>query len=137
MTTLKPTLSVVKLKGSALSTVHFESIVNDVVNFVKTHFPTYTTLKDDLSFIEAILQIIISTIEQHSSPTSEKEILGEVFKRLFSLNDVDKKNLDKVIDYLIANKNVIKKGLLGKVFIGAKKEVSKVLSLFSGTLKSS
>lgn len=137
MTSLKPTLSLGKLKGSVLSIVHFESIVSDVIVFIQSHFPSYATLKDDLHFIECILQIIIGTIEQNQSPALEKQILCEVFKRLFSTGEAEKLQLEKTVDYLILNQNVVKRGVFGKLFLELKKEVSKVSSLFVSTSKTS
>ena len=101
----------VKLKNSLENFVSQNTLVKQIVDFVKLNFENYDSLKHDLEFLEYILTLIKNVIKtkKQKDEIDKKEIIIKIFQNLYGcLADNDKKALTNHVDYLINNK-IIKK----------------------------
>jgi hypothetical protein len=101
----------VKLKNSLENFVSQNTLVKQIVDFVKLNFENYDSLKYDLEFLEYILTLIKNVIKtkKQKNEIDKKEIIIKIFQTLYGrLEDNDKKALTNHVDYLINNK-IIKK----------------------------
>ena len=117
-------LTIVKPKNSLLTIQAEGQLLSDMIEHIKTAFPNYTQLKNDVEFIEYILQIILN-----SSKNKVKIDIGaltvKILSSFFQYSPDELSGLQKQIDYLINNNIIQKIPLLNSAFKCVKNYVLK------------
>jgi len=100
-----PTSVLIQPKNSLDEHIKINTVKNEIVTHIQS-IPNYQILKNDVELIEYVSSKIINLIKVKDYNLSE--IVLDIFCISFSLSDLERDCLKKVIEYLLKNK-VIKK----------------------------
>ena len=117
-------LTIVKPKNSLLTIQAEGQLLSDMIEHIKTAFPNYTQLKNDVEFIEYILQIILNS-SKNKVKIDIAALTVKILSSFFQYLPDELIGLQKQIDYLINNNIIQKIPLLNSAFKGVKNYVLK------------
>ena len=105
-----------KLKQKAFKSELISEIVKKIVEF-----ENHISLKNDPELLKFVCKMVENSVKKDMD---KKELVLEIYIKVFSLNDTEKKNISEQIDFLCDNKLIskvhgIKRNL--KIFINCLK----------------
>jgi hypothetical protein len=103
----------VKLKGSLKDHVNLNTVKNNIVTYIQS-IPNYQTLKNDVELYELIFTRLKNELKQSSGPIDYSTVVLDILTIVFSLTDLEKTAIFKVLQYLDFNGLVKKAGVLKK-----------------------
>jgi hypothetical protein len=108
-------LTTVKLKNSLKSFVTENSLIQQIIDVIKT-YPNYASLKNDLELYEHVCTLIENNVPKNNSkaknPINKKKVFISVVQGLFP--NLDLPALEKQVDYFIDNNLVKRKSFIRK-----------------------
>ena len=106
-----------KLKQKAFKSELISEIVKKIVEF-----ENHISLKNDPELLKFVCKLVENSVKKD---TDKKELVLEIYVKVFSLNDTEKRNIGEQIDFLCDNK------LISKVH-----SIKRKLKIFINYLKS-
>ena len=89
-----------KLKNKAFKT----ELVNEIIKRI-SEFENHTTLRSDPELLKFVCELVENAVKEK---TNKKELVLEIYHKVFSLNENEKLNIGTQIDFLCDN-NLIEK----------------------------
>jgi hypothetical protein len=97
----------VKLKGSLKDHVNLNTVKNDIVTYIH-NIPNYQSLKNDVELYELIYKRLKNELKQSTGDIDYVNVLMDILTTVFSLNELERSAIYKVLQYLDFN-GLIKK----------------------------
>ena len=84
-----------------------EKIANKIIKI-----PNFINLKNEIELVKTVCNIIENSIKsgnrKRSNPINKRQLVIDVFQRVYNLNDLEKITLGSMIDFLFNNKHIKK-----------------------------
>lgn len=118
-----------KFKHSLKAFATEKQIIELIVDYVQTHIPHFSELKNSIEFIEHIAQITYDHLPKNKTknPIDLSHTIIQIFQKLFQ--DIDIHAIQQQVKYLEDNKIIQKTGFLMSFYIDSKFFILKKLGI--------